>query len=94
MRFHSYNRFLSSQLSFQDIQRILGEEDHKYLIDHFGESPAVFDAELVLNEEAYDMAMNSFVVCKHSSSYDVIVYTCDGRQPCRKGNYFIKDSQV
>ena len=99
MRYHNYNKFLATQLSFHDIENILGSESHQQLINHFKDRsdkmirPAVFEAEEVLNEDAYNMAMNSFVVCKHSSSYDVIVYTCDGSQPYRKGNYFIRDGR-
>ncbi len=99
MRFHRYNAFLSTQLSFQDIQNILGRKSYQQLINHFKDRsdemirPAVFDAELEINKDAYDMAMKSFVVCKHHDSYDVIVYTCDGRQPYRKGNYFIREGR-
>ena len=95
MRFHRYNAFLSTQLSFNDVENILGKEKHKQLINHFKDRsdkmlyPAVFEAEEELNKDAYDMAMNSFVVCKQKDTYDVIVYTCDGKQPYRKGNYFI-----
>lgn len=88
MRFHRYNNFLKTQLSYQDVKNILGDEDTKSLIDHFGNMPAVFEADAELNKTAYDMAMNSRFVCKQGDTYDVIVYTCDGKMPYRKGNYF------
>jgi len=99
MRFHMYNQFLTTQLTFQDIEELLGSEKHNQLIDHFKVCsdemirPAVFEAEKSSNKKAYDMAMNSFFVCKQGETYDVIVYTCDGKQPYRKGNYFVKDSK-
>ena len=93
MRYHKYINFLSSQLSFHDIENILGSKSHQQLIDHFSEKPAVFEAEAGLNKDAHDMAMNSFVVCKQNETYDVIVYTCDGKQPYRRGNYFIREDR-
>jgi hypothetical protein len=93
MRYHKYNNFLSTQLSLKCIEDILGVESHQLLINHFGEKPAVFEADDALNKEAHDMAMNSFVVCKQKVTYDVIVYTCDGKQPYRRGNYFIKEGR-
>ena len=99
MRLHKYNSFLSTQLSFPEIEDILGSEDHQQLINHFKDRsdkmirPAVFEAEEELNKDAYDMSMNSFVVCKQNETYDVIVYTCDGTKPYRKGNYFTRDGR-
>ena len=99
MRLHRYNAFLSTQLSFHDIDEIIGSESHQQLINHFKDRsdkmirPAVFEAEEELNKEAYDMSMNSFFVCKQNETYDVIVYTCDGKQPYRKGNYFTKNGR-
>ena len=99
MRFHEYNNFLTTQLSFQEIEDILGSESHQQLISHFKDHsdemirPAVFVAEKSLNKEAYDIAMNSLVVCKQNKTFDVIVYTCDGKQPYRKGNYFVKNGR-
>jgi hypothetical protein len=93
MRYDNYNIFLSSQISFPKVKKMLGDESHKRLISHFGENPAVFEAEVDINKEAYDMAMNSFVVCKHADSCDVIVYTCDRVQPYRKGNYFTRNDR-
>ena len=99
MRLHRYNAFLSTQLSFHDIDEIIGSESHQQLINHFKDRsdkmirPAVFEAEEELNSKAHNMAMNSHVVCNQSNSYDVIVYTCDGTQPYRKGNYFVRNGK-
>ena len=97
MRFHNYNKFLSSQLTFSDIQNILSEDEYNQLVNHFKDRsdemirPAIFEAEEDLNKEAHNMAMNSHVVCRQNETYDVIVYTCDGKLPYRKGNYFMKE---
>ena len=91
MRLNRYNGFLSTQLYLHDIDDILDSESQQQLINHFGERPAIFEAEEEFNKDAHNMAMNSYVVCKQPNSYDVIVYTCDGTQPYRKGNYFVRD---
>ena len=84
MRFHAYNQFLGTQLP------MLGSS-YQDLVDHFGDTPAVFEAESELNEIAYNKAMNGHFVCKTGDTYDVIVYTCDGTSPYTRGNLFMHE---
>ena len=87
MRFHMYNQFLGTQLPVLDVKNMLGE-DYRALVDHFGDVPAVFEAESELNEVAYNKAMQSLVVSKSGETWDVIVYACDGVSPYVRGNFF------
>lgn len=93
MRMHQYGQFLSSQLSYDDIVSILGEEDFSRLNKHLGGYPAIFSADSETNEEAHKMAMNSKYVCSNDMSDDVVVYTCDGKDPLRKGTYFVREGK-
>ena len=74
MRMHQYGQFLSSQLSYDDIVSILGEEDLSRLNKHLGGYPAIFSADKETNEEAHKMAMNSKYICSNGMSDDVVVY--------------------
>ena len=84
-----YNQFLGTQLPTLNVKNMLGE-DYLALVDHFGDVPAVFEAESELNEVAYNKAMQSLVVTKNGETYDVIVYACDGVSPYVRGNFFYR----
>lgn len=90
MRFDMYNQFLSTQLPVLNVKNMLGE-DYSELVNHFGDVPAVFEAERELNEIAYNKAMQGFVVKKSGETWDVIVYACDGDSPYVRGNYFMNE---
>ena len=90
MRYHMYNQFLGTQLPVLNVKNMLGE-DYGELVNHFGDVPAVFEAELELNEVAYNKAMQSLVVQKSGETWDVIVYACDGVIPYVRGNYFVHE---
>ena len=90
MRFITYNKFLGTQLPTFNVKNMLGE-DYQELVNHFGNVPAVFEAESELNEVAYNKAMQSHFVCKTGDTYDVIVYTCDGIRPYTRGNFFMHE---
>lgn len=88
MRLRKYVEFLSTQLVFDDVVGLIGEDGFEKLSKHMGEKPAVFCAEKDVNEEAWSMMMGSKVVCENGRGYDVVVYTCDGTNPYRKGVTF------
>jgi hypothetical protein len=85
-----YNQFLGTQLPVLNVKNMLGE-DYQGLVDHFGDVPAVFEAESELNEVAYNKAIQSLIVSKSGETYDVIVYACDGVSPYVRGNYFVNE---
>ena len=87
MRYHMYNQFLGTQIHPLNIKNMLGN-NYQDLVDHFGNVPAVFEAEAELNEVAHNKAMKSHFVCKTGNTYDVIVYACDGTNPYVRGNFF------
>lgn len=93
MRMHEYGKFLSSQLNYGEIVSLLGEDGFNSLKKHMGGYPAIFSADSDSNEEAHKMAMNSKYICSNDMSDDVIVYTCDSKEPFRKGTYFVREGK-
>lgn len=88
MRYHEYNQFLTTQLRYQEVLDLMGKDLLEGLKRHLGGMPAIFCADIDVNEKAYDMAAKSFYMCGNRRGDDVIVYTRDGNDPWRKGTYF------
>ena len=93
MRMHQYGKFLASQLNYGEIISLLGEDGFNSLKKHMNGYPAIFSADSDSNEEAHKMAMNSKYICSNDMSDDVVVYTCDGKEPFRKGTYFVREGK-
>lgn len=94
MRLHAYNEFLSTRINTLTVIELLGKENYNLLLQHFGEKDvAVFEADEDTNKAAFNKAMGSWFVGMSNDTYDVIVYTKDGTDSFRKGNYFSVDGK-
>ena len=90
MRTQQYIHFLSKQMNLIDIKNTLGADRYERLRNHFGGAKdlAVWQVNEDEGKEALEKAMSSRFVCKAGNTYDIIVYTKDGTDCYRRGNYF------